>query len=235
MEFFNKARTVRLKSHHDKYLVADDDEVTVRQQRNGSSRKARWTVEFVDDNSHFIRLKSCYGGYLSASDENSNFGITGKKVLLLSVSDPKKIRIDSSVQWEPIKEGFKVKLRTNGGKFLRGNGATPPFRNSVTHDFPHRTSTQDWVLWEVDVLDIYVLDDQTLENCESPSSSFSPDEDHNFAADSENCCSPSYGALITGSPPPSVISSDSPRWPSVQSNRSRFSSSRQVKILNSQN
>lgn len=231
MEFFNKAKAVRLKSHHDKYLVADDDEVTVRQHRNGSSKKARWTVEFVDGNSHLIRLKSSYGGYLSASDETSNFGMTGKKVLLLSVSDPKIIRVDSSIQWEPIKEGFKVKLRTRGGKFLRANGATPPFRNSVTHDVPHRTVTQDWVLWEVDVLDIFVLDDQTLENCESPSLSFSssvPDEDHN----SENCYSPSYGSLITGSPaPPSVISSDSPRWPSVQSNRSGFSSSRQVKIL----
>ncbi|GMN42381.1 hypothetical protein TIFTF001_011599, partial [Ficus carica] len=52
MEFFNKAKAVRLKSHLDKYLYAADDEETVRQTRNGSSQKAWWTVELVDGKSH---------------------------------------------------------------------------------------------------------------------------------------------------------------------------------------
>ena len=26
----------------------------------------------------------------------------------------------------------------------------------MTHDIPHRTSTQDWILWDVDVLEIHV-------------------------------------------------------------------------------
>ncbi|GER36860.1 hypothetical protein STAS_13237, partial [Striga asiatica] len=157
MEFFNKAKAVRLKSHLDKYLVADDDEQSVRQSRNGSSRKARWLVEPVGStNPHVIRLKSCHGRYLTASDEAHLLGMTGKKVL--QTAPPETTTSDPSLEWEPIKEGFRVKLRTKGGKFLRANGATPPWRNSVTHDLPHRTATQDWVLWDIDVVDVSVFE-----------------------------------------------------------------------------
>ncbi|CAK9180386.1 unnamed protein product [Ilex paraguariensis] len=171
MEFFNKAKSVRLRSHLGKYLVADDDEETVRQSSNGSSRKARWTVEFVEGNSHVIRLKSFHGKYLTASDEPFLLGMTGKKVVQTIPTTMK----DNSIEWEPIKEGFEVKLRAKGGKFLRANGATPPWRNSITHDLPHRTATQSWVLWEVDVVDICVLDleSESLPSYMSPASSFS--------------------------------------------------------------
>lgn len=81
MDFFYKAKAVKLKSHLDKYLVADDDQENIRQSRNGSSRKARWLVELVEaENSHFIRLKSGSGKYLTASDEPFLLGMTGKKV-----------------------------------------------------------------------------------------------------------------------------------------------------------
>ncbi|KAK9052440.1 hypothetical protein SSX86_029069 [Deinandra increscens subsp. villosa] len=171
MEFFNKAKVVRLRSHLNKFLVADDDQHTVRQSRNGSSVKARWTVETVDEKSHVIRLKSCSSGkYLTPSSDPFLTGMTGKKV----VQDIQANKRDSSVEWEPIKEGELVKLRAKGGKFLRGNGGTPPWRNSVTHDLPKRTATQDWVLWGVEVVDIVVFESQdSLASNLSPMSSFS--------------------------------------------------------------
>jgi len=171
MEFFNKAKIIKLRSHLNKFLVADDDEHTVRQSRNGSSVKARWTVEMVEGKSHVIRLKSCSSGkYLTPSNEPFLTGMTGKKV----VQDIQANKRDTSVEWEPIKEGGLVKLRAKGGKFLRGNGGTPPWRNSVTHDVPQRTATQDWVLWGVDVVDIVVLESQeSMASDLSPMSSFS--------------------------------------------------------------
>lgn len=182
MEFFNRAKVIRLKGHLGKYLVADDDEQTVRQSRNGSSKKARWTVEMVADNPHLIRLKSCHERYLSASNDAFLLGMTGKRVLQTL---PNSVT-DGSIEWEPIKEGYQVKLRTKGGKFLRANGATPPWRNSITHDLPHRTATQDWVLWDVDVIDISVTNSESLQSYPSSLSSFSSFADDDFTDYSNN-------------------------------------------------
>lgn len=62
-----KAKIIRLKTHNGKYLIASKDEKSVRQSRDGSSVNALWSVEFVD-NQHYLRLKSCYGKYLTASN-----------------------------------------------------------------------------------------------------------------------------------------------------------------------
>lgn len=149
MDLFLNARAVRLKGSHDKYLTADDDEESVTQDRNGSSKSAKWVVEFVENSDTIIRLKSCYGKYLTASNQPFLMGMTGRKVLQTL---PK--RLDSSVEWEPIRENGAVKLKTRYGQFLRANGGLPPWRNSVTHDIPHRTATQDWIYWEVHVVEI---------------------------------------------------------------------------------
>ncbi|MCL7026747.1 hypothetical protein MKW94_026136 [Papaver nudicaule] len=149
MELFRSAKTVRLRSHHDKYLLAEDDHESVCQDRNGTCKNARWTVEFADGIGvdSVIRLKSCYDKYLTATDILKFTGVTGKKVLQ---TVPK--RLDSLVEWEPIREGHQVKLKTRYGNFLRANGGVPPWRNSITHDIPHRSATQEWILWTVDVL-----------------------------------------------------------------------------------
>ncbi|KAI0527227.1 hypothetical protein KFK09_002826 [Dendrobium nobile] len=148
MELFERAKAVRLRSHNDKYLLAEDDEERVCQHRNGTTRKARWQVELVDAGDQpLIRLKSCYGKYLSASNEPLLLGVTGRKVLQAAPGR----RLDSSLEWEPIRDGFQVKLKTRYGQFLRANGGPPPWRNTVTHDIPHLH--HDWVLWEVDIVE----------------------------------------------------------------------------------
>ncbi|PHT59386.1 hypothetical protein CQW23_01749 [Capsicum baccatum] len=153
MDLFYKAKAVRLRSYHEKYLTAEEDEETVIQDRDGASKNATWTVEFINspEKYNIIRLKSCYNKYLTASNQRFLLGMTGRKVLQTLPQ-----RLDSSIEWEPIREGHQVKLRTKQGQFLRANDSIPPWRNSVTHNIPHRTSTQDWILWDVDVVEILV-------------------------------------------------------------------------------
>ncbi|KAJ9135198.1 hypothetical protein P3X46_032407 [Hevea brasiliensis] len=148
MELFRKAKVIRLRSHHDKFLLADDDEESVSQDRNGAVMNARWTVEILEK-AYGIRLKSCYGKYLTASNMPFLLGMTGKKVLQ---SLPR--RLDSSVEWEPIREGVQVKLKTRYGQYLRANAGLPPWRNQITHDVPYRSSTQDWILWDIDIVEM---------------------------------------------------------------------------------
>ncbi|GAB2213883.1 hypothetical protein Droror1_Dr00018207 [Drosera rotundifolia] len=152
MELFHGAKAVRLRSHQNKYLIAEDDEESIRQSNNGSSRNARWSLEFIPTKPNSIRLKSCHTWkYLSASDEPFLLGWTGKRVVQASP----RVRDDPSVIWEPVEDRERVKLRSGKGRgmFLRANGSLPPWRNSVTHDVPSRTATQDWVLWEVEILE----------------------------------------------------------------------------------
>ncbi|KAF3444743.1 hypothetical protein FNV43_RR14436 [Rhamnella rubrinervis] len=174
MEFFNKSKAVRLRSHLDKYLIADDDEETVRQSRiNASSRRTQWTVELVEGKSHVVRLSSCYGKYLTASDEPFLLGMTGQKVLQ-TIPTSNKSESSSAIEWEPRKDGFQVKLRArSGGSYLRANGGTPPWRNSVTHDVPQRTATRDWILWDVEEATTTVEDDLQYSGCVSLASSHS--------------------------------------------------------------
>lgn len=149
MDLFRNAKTIRLRSHHKKYLSADEDEESVVQDRNGSSKNVRWTVEFVSFSDAIIRLKSCYGKYLMASNQPFLLGMTGRKVM-----QARPERFESSLEWEPVKDGSFLRLKTRYGNYLRANGGVPPWRNSVTHDVPHRASTKDWILWDLDVVDI---------------------------------------------------------------------------------
>ncbi|XP_058187999.1 uncharacterized protein LOC131304683 [Rhododendron vialii] len=138
MDLFQKAITVKL-SHKDKYLVAEDDQESVSLDRDGSSKNAIWSVQFFETE-RYLRFKSCHGKYLTASD--------ARRVVQ---SIPKKL--DSSTQWEPIRDGFSARLRTPNGNFLQPIGGLPPWRNSVKHDVPQRVGTQEKVLWDVEVVE----------------------------------------------------------------------------------
>ncbi|KAE8710003.1 putative serine/threonine-protein kinase [Hibiscus syriacus] len=133
MEIFEKASVVRLCRHHDKFLVANDDQETIGQDRDGSSRNARWAREFPESSSFHIRLKSCHGKYLTASNMLFLIGLRGKRVLQTL---PR--RLTSSVEWEPLSEGVQVRFKTRYGQYLRANGRFPPWMGHITHDnIPH--------------------------------------------------------------------------------------------------
>lgn len=93
-----------LRSHHDKYLLADRDKNPVSQDRKGSGDNAEWTVEIVQ-NANAVGVKSLFGKYLTASNVPFLPGGAGKKLLQ---TVPKTL--DSSGVWEPIREGVQVKL-----------------------------------------------------------------------------------------------------------------------------
>ncbi|KFK41413.1 hypothetical protein AALP_AA2G127800 [Arabis alpina] len=152
IEIFRDAKSVRLRSSaHEKYLIADVDEESVTMGRNGSSKEARWRVELVPGSEKAVRLKSCHGGYLTASNERLMLGAMGHKVV-----QSRRIQVgEPAGEWEPVREGSEVKLKSrNGGNYMRANGGVPPWRNTVTHDSPDRSATQSWVVWEVDVIEI---------------------------------------------------------------------------------
>ncbi|CAN8304297.1 unnamed protein product [Cochlearia groenlandica] len=149
MELFTKSNTVKLRSHLKKFLVADDDQETIRQSRKGDRRQAIWTVETVVEKPNLIRLRSCHGTYLTASNKPLLLGMTGEKVTQTPSFNK---HIIWQTQWEPERNGggaFNVKLKSWCGKWLRANGGTPPWRNSVTHDEPHTAKTKNWLVWDV--------------------------------------------------------------------------------------
>ncbi|CAN0925803.1 hypothetical protein LINGRAHAP2_LOCUS34963 [Linum grandiflorum] len=154
MEFFTKTMAVKLRSHLDKCLIADPDFKTVRQTRtNASSRRATWLVELIPERNgvvrlDVVRLRSCFGTYLTASDSPFLLGVTGRKVTQTSPDGGEKS--DALLEWRPVRDGFQVRLVSSFGKYLRGNGGTPPWRNSVTHDDPAAGATRKWILWDVE-------------------------------------------------------------------------------------
>ncbi|XP_021740064.1 uncharacterized protein LOC110706449 [Chenopodium quinoa] len=180
MDLLQRAKVFRLKcSHHSKYLVADEDEEQVRQSRDKSSSKARWVYELVEGKKNVIRIRSGWSyRYLTASDDPFLLGMTGKKVLQTISHGP-------IIEWEPIKEGPYIKLKSHKGSYLRANPRVPPWRNSVTHDEPGNWAvTDNMILWIVDIVEIDyqfsgVADDGSTElmedNRESNVSSVSSD------------------------------------------------------------
>ncbi|PIN11020.1 hypothetical protein CDL12_16390 [Handroanthus impetiginosus] len=148
MDIFRKAKSVRLISYKDKCLIAEEDRETVIQSDSErSSEKAIWTVELIEGKD-FIRLKSCFGTYLTASSIPFLPRVTGKRVIQTT-----PYYCDPTTEWEPLRDGMQVRLRSFWGNFLRPNGGLPPWRNSVTHDIPHRPNTRNKLLWDVEVVE----------------------------------------------------------------------------------
>lgn len=150
MEFFLRAKVFRLKSsHQSKYLLADQDEETVKLTREISFQNTRWSYELVEGKTNVIRLRSCHSWkYLAASEEHYLLGMTGKRVAQRPWLGP-------TVEWEPIQEGPYIKLKSHTGTFLRANKGLPPWRNTITHDLAgHWTASESMILWIVDIVEI---------------------------------------------------------------------------------
>ncbi|KAF0912719.1 hypothetical protein E2562_018967 [Oryza meyeriana var. granulata] len=220
MELFARAQVVRLKSHHDKFLYADEDEVHVTQDRNGASTNARWTVERVPHSPGVVRLRSRYGRYLSSSNEPFLLGMTGRKVLQ-APPPPAGGRADSSLEWEPVKDGFQARLKTRYGHFLRANGGLPPWRNSVTHDVPHRTATQDWVLWDVEIVQVLTPGHEPAPAAAMPSPAAPELKQPPRPQEAHHRPTKSY----TGHPPPPLEKDAPPQPPPTKPAPSRLESS----------
>lgn len=73
--------------------------------------------------------------------------------------------------WEPLRYGFQVKLRGYGGKFLSASGGTLRWSNRVTHDSPYSTTTHNWILWNIEPVD--VPEDESLTDYLTMVSNFS--------------------------------------------------------------
>ena len=72
---------------------------------------------------------------------------------------------------------LQVRLRSWSGKFLRANGGTPPWRNTVTVDEPHSSATRDWILWDVEPVEaVEELVDEFLYENDDVVSSFASDD-----------------------------------------------------------
>ncbi|CAA0839529.1 Protein of unknown function (DUF569 [Striga hermonthica] len=158
MDLFIGAKTIRLVSHGDKYLVAEEDRRTVSLGRDPSAENAIWAVELAGDRD-CICLRSCYGTYLTASGKPFLPGVTAKSV----------VQARGQQSWEAYRDGMQVRLRSVWGNFLRPNGGLPPWRNAITHDLPHRGTTRNKMLWDVDVVERCPATRKQLSFCRSSS------------------------------------------------------------------
>ncbi|CAH1420746.1 unnamed protein product [Lactuca virosa] len=169
MDLFPNHSTIRLKSYRDKYLVADNDEESVSQNRDGSTRNSHWTVEIIDEDC--ISLRSCYGKYLTASNKPSIPGMRARYLKVtqtqlgnLNADNPISAVDDCSVtgkwssalQWVPVitEDGSEVRLKTHYGNYLQSNKGPPPLGAMVTHDLPRKEGPMNKrISWQVELVD----------------------------------------------------------------------------------
>jgi len=76
-----------------------------------------WFIELAERKSHAIRLRTYYGTYLIATDVAFLLVMTRCKVLQTVLEKA----YDWKYEWEPIRDGFQLKLRTWCGKYLHAN------------------------------------------------------------------------------------------------------------------
>lgn len=163
MSIFQDSMVVKLVSYRGKYLHAVDNLKSVIQGDDASSMNARWTVELVPGRESAIRLRSCYGRYLTATNK-----IKGLTRRCRKVQQTRPTKLGASVQWVPTrqKDQLVVKLRSSRyDTHLRAN----TLRNLVRHKLPFRNSFRNYK-WRLDI--VSATEQPSLETAtEQPSSS----------------------------------------------------------------
>ncbi|CAL9093410.1 unnamed protein product, partial [Musa textilis] len=144
MEFFEGSATVRLRSCHGTYLMADEDSHGVTLRSDHSCDGARWTMVITDIGDHRrLRLESFYGRYLTPHPTNASV-IYGRKVFLDN--------FNADVNWEPLHGGDGVRLKCNFDQFLRADSDNSRWRESVTADSRLIKGVRSRFLWRVECL-----------------------------------------------------------------------------------
>ncbi|PWA71098.1 actin cross-linking [Artemisia annua] len=115
MDIFRNDMIIHLKNVQDKYLIAQQDEQSVSKSRNGFTKNAQWKVEVNDEDS--LYLKSCYGKYLTASNQPLIPGMTARNLRVTQTQPEKK---NTSHLWLPVgqpeqREPHTMWLRTLHG------------------------------------------------------------------------------------------------------------------------
>ncbi|WVZ99167.1 hypothetical protein U9M48_044504 [Paspalum notatum var. saurae] len=148
MEFFENARSVRLKSHLGTYLCAADDAEAVSHGYRRNSRGTVWAVEPAGD--EYVRLQGHRGLYLGAADPAAalDAATPSCRVVQGLPSTPN----DSAFLWTPRWDQGRKRgagcLTLSGplGRVLRASFGETPRDNAVTLDFEVGPEESTWVV-----------------------------------------------------------------------------------------
>ncbi|KAI3520820.1 hypothetical protein L1887_10272 [Cichorium endivia] len=157
MNIFQDDMIIRLKYGKDRYLIAEQDEESVSKCREGCTKNAQWTIEVNDEES--LYLKSCYGKYLTATNQPSMPGMIAKH---LKVTQSLPERKNTSHQWLPVSQSpvgksnpgkqYSIWLKTPHGSYLEAHTG----RNLITHDLLRRKGCNPLnkkILWHIEIVE----------------------------------------------------------------------------------
>ncbi|KAI3704763.1 hypothetical protein L1987_74992 [Smallanthus sonchifolius] len=156
MEVFQNDMIIRLKNNQGRYLVAQQDEESVSKSRDGSTQNAQWKIEMHDEES--IYLKSCYGKYLTASNQPSIPGLVARNLKVIQTQPEKR---NTSHLWLPVsqtdtQEPHSVWLTTLHNTYLRAHSGPAPLGNMITHDLFRKENPKTHnkkILWHIEIVD----------------------------------------------------------------------------------
>ncbi|KAJ1263557.1 hypothetical protein BS78_09G194800 [Paspalum vaginatum] len=148
MEFFENARSVRLKSHLGTYLCAADAAEAVSHGYRRNSRGTVWAVESAGD--EYVRLQGHHGLYLGAADPTAALeaATPSCRVVQGVPSTPNDSAFLWTPRWDHDRERGAGCLTLSGplGRVLRASFGETPRDNAVTLDFEVGPEESTWVV-----------------------------------------------------------------------------------------